>query len=89
MWVLLAVLIAVALALAVVVSRRLGTDRRTDGEAALRLVGAELEGHLTPEAVGLADPPDHHLDGLGLVHGFRQATARPAQRSRSTSTKLT
>ena len=36
----------------------LGVDRRTDGEAALGLVGVQLHGHLTVQAVRLADAGD-------------------------------
>jgi hypothetical protein len=41
---------------------RLGADRRAGGEATVGLVGADVEGDLAADAVGLADAADHDLD---------------------------
>ena len=50
---------------------RLGADGRAGGEAAVGLVGADVEGDLAADAVGLADAADDDLDValLLIAHG--------------------
>ncbi len=56
----------------------LGVDDRADGQAPLGLVGVQLHGHLTVQAVRLADPGDHGA----LAHGFILSRVRVGRRRR-------
>ena len=66
---------------------RLGPQRGADGEAALGLVGAHVDGHLAAQPVRPADPADDDLDPAVAGAGRRERISAAGRRPRSRSAR--